>query len=108
MGRAGVPEAEVEVTQLLPEPEPTLGPPGHTLELISTSPNLPRNSIFYKITRQVPREPKPYSSEPASWRTSLSALWIPSWREAGPPWEERLIGTTAGWGVFSTGSAVSE
>lgn len=108
MGRAGVPEAEVELTQLLPEPEPTLGPPGHTLVLISTSPNLPRNSIFYKITRQVPREPKPYSSEPASRRTSLSALRIPSWREAGPPWEEKLIGTTAGWGVFSTGSAVSE
>lgn len=103
-----VPKAEVELTQLVPKPEPTLSPPGHTLVLISTSSNLPRNSIFYKITRQVPREPKPYSSEPASQRTSLSAPCIPSWREAGPPWEERLIGTTAGWGAFSTGSAVSE
>lgn len=73
-----VPKAEVELTQLVPKPEPTLSPPGHTLVLISTSSNLPRNSIFYKITRQVPREPKPYSSEPASQRTSLSALCIPS------------------------------
>lgn len=73
----GVPEAEVELTQLMPKPEPTLGPPGPTLVLISTSSNLPRNSIFYKITRQVPREAQPYSSQPASLRTSLSACGSP-------------------------------
>lgn len=69
----GVPEA-VELTQLMPKPEPTLGPPGPTLVLISTSSNLPRNSIFYKITRQVPREPKPYSSQAASLRTHCPSV----------------------------------
>lgn len=41
-----------------PGSEPTRSPPGPTLVFISTSPNVPRNSISYKITSQVPREPE--------------------------------------------------
>lgn len=75
--------------------------------LISTSSNVPRNSISYKITSQVPGELEaPFITASRSGAHAALPLNFLLW-DAGPPWEEQLIGTAVDWGIFSTGSALS-
>lgn len=75
-------------------------PPGPTLVLISTSSNVPRNSISYKITSRVPGEPEaPFITARLSGDHAALPVNFLLW-EAGPPWEEQLIGTSVGWGIF--------
>lgn len=74
---------------------------------ISTSPNVPRNSISYKITSQVPREPEAlFIITGLSGDHTVERVDFLLW-DAGPLCKAQLTGTSIGWGVFSTGSAIS-
>lgn len=87
--------------------EPTPSPPGPTLVFISTSSNVPRNSISYKITSQVPREPEAlFIIMGLSGDHTVARVDFLLW-DAGPLCKAQLTGTSVGWGVFSTGSAIS-
>lgn len=76
-----------KLTQLMPRSEPTPSPPGPTLVLISTSSNVPRNSISYKITSRVPGEPEaPFITARLSGDHAAVARGFPSvgcWPMAG-------------------------
>lgn len=58
--------------------EPTPSPPGPTLVFISTSPNVPRNSISYKITSRPKGARSPIYHHQTFWGPHCCACGFPS------------------------------